>query len=250
MDWYYYNEHGEKIGTFSVKQIHELVSKGVIKRDTMLENSTGKQVLAGTTKGLVFPPESPPEPVVNTEQSESVPVEQTPAILICNACGKEIPRDSSFCPFCGTKTDSSPTNKTGRKWYSKFFSSELRSFRLHKPKPKPKTPTSPSPLTNNEGKSSMPSPFSGYRTAIIGTLFGLFGIGIVIASIQVVNYFDRKEREHQEQQHAIQVSQELEKLNAEHQANVQKIKDDRLRRQLFDRYGHEKNWPKQYDYLK
>ena len=70
----------------------------------MLENSNGKQVLAGTTKGLEFPPESPPEPVVNTEQSEP--------LLFCNYCGKEISHDVGFCSFCGQKTGTSPSNKT------------------------------------------------------------------------------------------------------------------------------------------
>ena len=63
-------------------------------------------------QGLEFPPESPPEPVVNTEQSIPVPVpeQQTSAILICNSCGTVISYSSS-CSFCGQKMDSSPSTK-------------------------------------------------------------------------------------------------------------------------------------------
>ena len=48
MDWYYYNENGEKVGAFTVKQIRELVSKGVIKRDTVIENANGRSQTAGS----------------------------------------------------------------------------------------------------------------------------------------------------------------------------------------------------------
>ena len=71
MEWFYYDESGEKIGPFNVSQIRELVKQRVIKRDTIIENTGGRKMKAGEVNGLNFPP----EPVVVPVAPVVVPVD-------------------------------------------------------------------------------------------------------------------------------------------------------------------------------
>jgi len=57
-DWYYYDEASKKIGPFSVAEIKELVNRGIVVRDTLIENANGQSTKAGTIKGLEFPPQT------------------------------------------------------------------------------------------------------------------------------------------------------------------------------------------------
>jgi len=48
MDWFYYNEKGEKIGAVNVSQLRDLVKRGIITRETIIENANGQSAKAGT----------------------------------------------------------------------------------------------------------------------------------------------------------------------------------------------------------
>ena len=126
MDWYYYNEKGEKIGAFSVTQIRELVKQGVIKWGTVIENANGRQALAGTMKGLDFPQEPvsvaliPVPPVQQldnlyaiaheTATYDTTPKPQPISSLLCPHCDNGILQDAIFCTNCGKRTDGMPSN--------------------------------------------------------------------------------------------------------------------------------------------
>ena len=53
--WYYYNKNGEKSGPISVAALKALAQKGLITRETKIENHTGRTAIAGEVNGLTFP---------------------------------------------------------------------------------------------------------------------------------------------------------------------------------------------------
>ncbi|MBP3693146.1 MAG: hypothetical protein J6J31_01755 [Thermoguttaceae bacterium] len=53
MAWYYYTETGKE-GPFNAKAIRDLALEGVIRPETLLENTQGKQARARSVEGLVF----------------------------------------------------------------------------------------------------------------------------------------------------------------------------------------------------
>ena len=65
-NWYYYNKNGEKAGPISTVALKELANKGLIQRDTRIENSNGRSALAGGVNGLTFPETAPSEVVPET----------------------------------------------------------------------------------------------------------------------------------------------------------------------------------------
>ena len=60
MDWFYYNENGQRIGPISAAVLKELVKAGVIKHETVIENANGRSSRAGDVKGLDFPAQTKP----------------------------------------------------------------------------------------------------------------------------------------------------------------------------------------------
>ena len=75
-DWFYYDANGRKIGPVDTATLRMQAKKGVIQRETILENVSGQRGQAGTIKGLEFveiPPTAVPLPTINTQ----IPSEQT-----------------------------------------------------------------------------------------------------------------------------------------------------------------------------
>ena len=54
-NWYYYNNNGEKIGPIQTAALKMLAQQGIIARETIIENHTGRSVTAGSVNGLTFP---------------------------------------------------------------------------------------------------------------------------------------------------------------------------------------------------
>lgn len=54
-NWYYHNNKGEKIGPISVSALKALVQQGLIGRETVIVNHTGRSSKAGEVRGLEFP---------------------------------------------------------------------------------------------------------------------------------------------------------------------------------------------------
>lgn len=54
-NWHYYNSKGEKVGPISVSALKALTQQGLITRDTVIENHTGRTAKAGEVNGLTFP---------------------------------------------------------------------------------------------------------------------------------------------------------------------------------------------------
>ena len=61
-NWFYYNKQGEKIGPFSTAALKALVKQGLITRETVIANHTGRTAVAGEVNGLEFPEVIQPEP--------------------------------------------------------------------------------------------------------------------------------------------------------------------------------------------
>ena len=59
MNWFVYDENGEKHGPISVQRLIELAKRGVVKRETIIENTEGWTGTAETLHGLDFPPKEP-----------------------------------------------------------------------------------------------------------------------------------------------------------------------------------------------
>ena len=59
-NWYYYSKNGEKVGPISATALKELAQRGLITKETKLENNGGRIALAGQVNGLVFPEKTLP----------------------------------------------------------------------------------------------------------------------------------------------------------------------------------------------
>ena len=119
MDWYYYDENGEKNGPYSVPEIKDFVKRGIITRETTIENANGRSALAGTMKGFDFPPE--PESEIEPEQYNVYEPERTflpvrfeplvqtvqvppPSVyLFCTNCGNSVSEQAAACMSCGAR---------------------------------------------------------------------------------------------------------------------------------------------------
>ncbi|MDR3233703.1 MAG: DUF4339 domain-containing protein [Planctomycetaceae bacterium] len=55
INWYYYDNNGEKQGLITHEALKDLAANGVITPQTRLETESGKQGIAGQIKGLIFP---------------------------------------------------------------------------------------------------------------------------------------------------------------------------------------------------
>ena len=58
-DWFYYDKNGEKVGPITVAFLKELARRGVVTRETRIENINGRSEIAGNVRGLAFPEISP-----------------------------------------------------------------------------------------------------------------------------------------------------------------------------------------------
>ena len=74
--WYYYNKTGGKTGPFTVAALKELVRQGVVTRETVIENTNGRTIIAGEVNGLTFPEAPPvqPKPAAKPVKPAPVPV--------------------------------------------------------------------------------------------------------------------------------------------------------------------------------
>lgn len=54
-NWYYHNKNGEKVGPISVAALRALVQRGLVTRETVIQNHTGRTHFAGEVNGLTFP---------------------------------------------------------------------------------------------------------------------------------------------------------------------------------------------------
>jgi len=50
--WYYFNKTGEKVGPITVNALKSLAQKGVVSRETVIENINGRTAVAGSVRGL------------------------------------------------------------------------------------------------------------------------------------------------------------------------------------------------------
>jgi hypothetical protein len=95
MDWFYYDDKGERIGPITIPQLREMVRLGFIKRETFIENANGRSSKAGNIKGLDFPPEA----------------ERT---SFCSFCEKELINPNAvICPHCGVAVGKARVSPTG-----------------------------------------------------------------------------------------------------------------------------------------
>ena len=80
--WYYYNENGEKIGPVRGRDVKQLVCQGTITPQTILEDDTGRTIVAEKA-GLVFIEASPftvPSPFVITPTVSDNPFVISPPV--------------------------------------------------------------------------------------------------------------------------------------------------------------------------
>ena len=70
--WFYYDNNGQKQGPITTERLKGLTKQGVILPDTMVENESGRQVIAEKIQGLHFS---------EMRCTESVPVEPSSAEL-------------------------------------------------------------------------------------------------------------------------------------------------------------------------
>lgn len=61
MNWYYYDQNGEKIGPISSADLKALAAQGIITPETKVENQNGRSALAGKVNGLTFPDATAPK---------------------------------------------------------------------------------------------------------------------------------------------------------------------------------------------
>ncbi len=143
-NWYYYNTNGKKVGPISVTALKSLVRQGLVTRDTVIENHTGRTAVAGEVNGLSFPespgpskmpampsddaslgshveeiveqklygpssPESTARPVgPNPFVAPPKPVEPNPFVLPAQSVGPNPFVSTSFNPFTNPASSESP----------------------------------------------------------------------------------------------------------------------------------------------
>ena len=74
MAHWYYTKNGEKIGPITTAALKAVAAQGVITRETILVNHTGRTIVAGDVNGLIFPdlPTPPPIQPPSPQTSSSV----------------------------------------------------------------------------------------------------------------------------------------------------------------------------------
>ena len=84
MNWFYYDQQGQKIGPITDSELRELIDQGLILPDTKLETDTGHSGKARQIPGLF------------AEVSQSEPADTQKAEAYCTNCGHPV-----VCPGCG-----------------------------------------------------------------------------------------------------------------------------------------------------
>ena len=83
MDWYFYTKSGDKIGPMKGSALKDMVRRGIVFPETIIENGNGVKVAAKKVRGLefsrqeVFVPATPP-PQQSTPDTPKVVPSQTP----------------------------------------------------------------------------------------------------------------------------------------------------------------------------
>ncbi|MBR2586489.1 MAG: CD225/dispanin family protein [Thermoguttaceae bacterium] len=92
MNWFYYDQQGQKIGPISDLELRELIDKGLILPDTKLETDTGHSGKARQVPGLF----------AAAGQNASAGAQ-----AYCTHCGSPVARQAAVCLSCGCRPDTS-----------------------------------------------------------------------------------------------------------------------------------------------
>ena len=111
--WYYYTSgNTQRIGPITVAQLKKLAKMGHITPETLVENTNGRQAVAGKIPGIVFStavpvPEVTPAPATTSQTTAST----SHANRFCTHCGKPIVDSQVFCGNCGAKVGTAHTSQ-------------------------------------------------------------------------------------------------------------------------------------------
>lgn len=92
MNWFYYDQQGQKIGPITDLELRELIDQGLILPDTKLETDTGHSGKARQVPGLF----------AAVGQNATAGAE-----AYCTHCGSPIARQAAVCLSCGCRPDTS-----------------------------------------------------------------------------------------------------------------------------------------------
>ncbi|MBO7680461.1 MAG: CD225/dispanin family protein [Thermoguttaceae bacterium] len=92
MNWFYYDQQGQKVGPITDLELRELIDQGLILPDTKLETDTGHSGKARQVPGLF------------AAAGQSAP---TGAEAYCTHCGRPVARQTAVCLSCGCRPDTS-----------------------------------------------------------------------------------------------------------------------------------------------
>lgn len=122
-NWFYFNKNGEKIGPISVSALKALTQQGLITRETVIANHTGRTAVAGEVRGLAFPEPTSTEPeIVSVDDIEPSSVSPEPDEAVAMQFGN-VPVHSIPAP------------------------EQTEVYGLSTPKPKPAPPIEANPFT-------------------------------------------------------------------------------------------------------
>lgn len=94
MNWFYYDQRGEKQGPISDLELHELIAQQLITPDTQLETESGHTGKARQVPGLFLSSSSPRESVSPPQQATGP---------FCTHCGSPIAAQAAVCMSCGCR---------------------------------------------------------------------------------------------------------------------------------------------------
>ena len=92
MNWFYYDQQGQKIGPITDLELRELIDQGLILPDTKLETDSGHTGKARQVPGLF------------AAAGQNAPAG---AEAYCTHCGSPVARQAAVCLSCGCRPDTS-----------------------------------------------------------------------------------------------------------------------------------------------
>ena len=92
MNWFYYDQQGQKIGPITDLELRELIDQGLILPDTKLETDTGHSGKARQVPGLF------------ASAGQNAPAG---AEAYCTHCGSPVARQAAVCLSCGCRPNTS-----------------------------------------------------------------------------------------------------------------------------------------------
>ena len=92
MNWFYYDQQGQKIGPITDSELRELIDQGLILPDTKLETDSGHTGKARQVPGLF------------AAARQNAPAG---AEAYCTHCGSPVARQAAVCLSCGCRPDTS-----------------------------------------------------------------------------------------------------------------------------------------------